>query len=75
MMLPCDFSHLGELLPHLRGVIIGRLECVAGSVQVAARARTGEATCRACGTASSRVHSRYLRRLRRSTGDNPVGSL
>jgi zinc-finger of transposase IS204/IS1001/IS1096/IS1165 len=50
-------------------VVVERVECAAGVVQVAARARTGQAPCRACGTVSSRVHSRYLRRL----ADGPLG--
>lgn len=38
-------------------------------MQVTARARATQATCQVCGTRSSRVHSRYLRRLE----DRPVG--
>jgi len=50
-------------------VAIDRVECASGVVRVAAHARAIEVPCQTCGTVSSRVHSRYLRRL----GDLAVG--
>ena len=54
---------LGILLPHLAGVIVEGIAVAAGLACVWARARAGEAACPGCETASSRVHSRYGRRL------------
>jgi len=61
---------LGVLLPHLAGVIVEEVTVAAGLLLVTARARAGTAACPACGTASSRVHSRYSRRL----ADAAIGS-
>lgn len=58
-----DVVELGVLLPHLAGVIVEEVAVAAGLLLVIARARAGTAACPACGTASSRVHSRYSRRL------------
>jgi transposase len=51
------------LLPHLAEVIVEGIAVAAGLVCVWARARADVAACPKCGTASSRVHSRYGRRL------------
>ena len=49
------------------------MERAAGVVYVAVRARAIEAPCGACGTVSSRVHSRYTRRLEDlAVGGQPV---
>jgi transposase len=51
------------LLPHLAGVRVERAERLAGVVCLLVRARAGEGVCPRCGGVSSRVHSRYERRL------------
>jgi transposase len=57
------------LLPHLAGVIAETAELEDGRLRIWAHSRTGGAACRRCGQFSSRVHSRYRRRL----ADAPVG--
>ncbi|MGW3472871.1 ISL3 family transposase [Saccharopolyspora sp. NPDC000995] len=54
---------LKELLPHLGGLCVERVECGSDSVTICARSRTAEVSCPACGVRSGRVHSRYVRRL------------
>ena len=54
---------LGVLLPHLAGVVVEGVVATARLLLVAARAKGGEGACPGCGTVSSRVHSRYARRL------------
>ena len=52
------------LFPHLAEVHVEGVEAAEdGGVRVRARARAGQAVCPRCGGASSRVHSRYGRRL------------
>jgi zinc-finger of transposase IS204/IS1001/IS1096/IS1165 len=55
-------------LPHLAAVVVERVEQVNGLVRISVSARP-EGKCARCGVASSRVHSRYERRL----DDAPVG--
>ncbi|MER7842004.1 ISL3 family transposase [Streptomyces sp. NPDC096040] len=52
------------LFPHLAGVVVELVERVAaGAVTMHARARSAGADCPHCGSASDRVHGRYMRRL------------
>src|SRR6478752_8949112 len=51
------------LLPHLSPVVLDRIDQVDGTVVVAAHPRGLGAQCRRCGRVSTRVHSRYRRRL------------
>ena len=51
------------LLPHLAGVAVERVDRLPGVVWLSVRACGEEGTCRRCGAGSSRVHSRYTRRL------------
>jgi transposase len=64
-----DAVELGILLPHLAGVIVEEVAVASGVLLVAARAGAAVAACPACGAVSSRVHSRYARRL----ADAPAG--
>jgi transposase len=57
------------LLPHLAGVIAEAAELEDGRLRIWARSGAEGAACRRCGQFSSRVHSRYRRRL----ADAPVG--
>jgi len=64
---------LAVLLPHLRGLHVDQVECGADDVAIDARSRSMEAACRSCGVCSSRVHSRYGRRLQDGAlGGRPV---
>ena len=60
---------LGELVPHLRGLLIDQVSCAAASVELEARSCLAGAACRACGAWPSRVHSGYVRRVQ----DGPLG--
>src|SRR5258708_20604122 len=51
------------VLPHLAAVVIERVEQVNGLVRISVSARGSEGKCSRCGAVSSRVHSRYERRL------------
>lgn len=52
------------LLPHLASVVVELVErAAAGVVTMRARARSADADCPYCGSASGRVHGRYIRRL------------
>jgi transposase len=64
-----DGVELGDLLPHLRGVVVEEIECTAEALEVRARFWPARAPCPACGSWSARVHSGYARRLH----DSPVG--
>ena len=64
----CGIS-LEMLLPHLAGVITETAGLEDGRLRIWAHSGTGGAACRRCGQFSSRVHSRYRRRL----ADAPVG--
>jgi hypothetical protein len=57
------------LLPHLAGAITETAELEDGRLRIWARSGTEGAACRRCGQFSSRMHSRYRRRL----ADAPVG--
>lgn len=59
----CDDHGVGELVPHLAGVVIERVEQDAVGVQVWPRAKASSVACPACGGQSARVHSRYDRRV------------
>jgi transposase len=60
---------ISDLLPHLRGVVVERVECTADGLVIWARWQAVRAACPRCGTWSSRVHSGYVRRLH----DSPAG--
>ena len=62
-------AELGDLLPHLRDVVVEKIGCTPSAVVIAARCWPAGAACPACGTWSSRVHGSYLRRVH----DLPVG--
>ena len=52
------------LFPHLVGVVVELVErAAAGVITMHARARSAGADCPHCGSASGRVHGRYMRRL------------
>ncbi len=57
---PCG---LEALLPHLAGVRVERVDRLPGLVCLSVRARSDAGICPRCGASSSRVHSRYERRL------------
>lgn len=50
-------------MPHLAGVVIERVEQVAGGVLLWVNSKASEVVCHACGQLARRVHSRYDRRL------------
>jgi transposase len=54
---------LGLLLPHLAGVVVEQVDQLPGLVCISVRARSADGTCPRCRMVSSRVHSRYQRRL------------
>jgi transposase len=54
---------LSELVPHLRGLLIGQVRCAAAGVELEARSCLAGAACRTCGVWSSRVHSGYVRQV------------
>ncbi len=56
-------SVCGVLFPHLSGVRVDGVEARGATIWFDARTDTGTATCPRCGTASERVHSRYVRYL------------
>jgi transposase len=60
---------LGDFLPHLRGLVVEKLDCRPSAVVIKARCSPSGAACPDCGTWSSRVHSSYLRQVH----DLPVG--
>jgi transposase len=60
---------LRVLAPQLAGVVVERVERLAGWVRMTAAAAGEQGTCPGCGAASSRVHSRYRRRV----ADAPIG--
>jgi hypothetical protein len=57
----CEIS-IGELLPHLAGVITEAAGLEHGKLRIWAHSGTGGAACRRCGQFSARVHSTYRRR-------------
>jgi transposase len=54
---------LDLLLPHLRALHIDKIEEAGSAVVIMARARAEQSACHRCGVSSSRVNSRYRRRL------------
>jgi transposase len=64
----CGIS-IGELLPHLAGVITEAAGLEDGKLRIWAHSGTDGAACRRCGQFSARVHSTYCRRL----ADAPAG--
>jgi transposase len=60
---------LGDLLPHLRELIVEKIDCTLSAVVIWARFWPSLAACPACGTRSSRVHGSYVRQVR----DLPLG--
>src|SRR6266851_3588232 len=66
----CGGDELCEwLFPHLRGLVVERIEPAGAGVVIGARSRAPGAACPACGTWSSRVHSGYARTVQ----DGPAG--
>jgi zinc-finger of transposase IS204/IS1001/IS1096/IS1165 len=57
------------LLPHLRGLLMERIEPAGAGVMIEARSAAPGAACPACGARSSRVHSGYVR----TVADGPAG--
>jgi transposase len=64
-----DADVLGDLLPHLGGLLVDRVTVAAAGVVIEARCGLAGAACPACGAWSSRVHSGYAR----TVADGPVG--
>jgi transposase len=62
-------SELGDLLPHLRGLGVEKIDCTPSAVVIRARCWPSQAACPASGTRSSRVHGSYVRQVR----DLPLG--
>jgi len=64
---------LGELFPHLRGLRVDAVEGTGQAVMIWACPGSAGAACPRCGTWSSRVHSRYARRVADgAAGGRPV---
>jgi len=64
---------LAEWLPHLRAVLVDRIERTEAGVEVVARPAAPQAACPACGAWSSRVHSGYVRHVQAGpAGGQPV---
>jgi transposase len=59
------------LLPHLRQVVVDRVDRAADCLALVARSAAASAVCPGCGTPSTRVHGRYQRCLR----DTPLGGV
>jgi transposase len=68
-MLGCGDHDLSVLLSHLAEVEVERIEQMGGVVRISARTASSPVACPSCGSVSSRVHSRYGRRL----ADTAVG--
>ena len=62
-------AEFGDLLPHLRDLMVERIECTPSAVVIRACCWPAEAACPGCGTRSSRVHGSYVRQVR----DLPLG--
>jgi transposase len=60
---------LGDLLPHLRGLVVEEIGCTPSAVVIKARCCPATAACPACGAWSARVHGSYVRQVR----DLPLG--
>jgi transposase len=64
---------VGVVFPHLKQVQVERVEDDGGGVWIAVRTYLAEAACHRCGVASTRIHSRYRRRLQDvAAGGRPV---
>ena len=63
-------TELGDLLPHLRGVVVEKIDCTPSVVVIGARCWPAQAQCPGCGTWSSRAHGSYPRQVH----DLPLGS-
>ena len=61
--VPTDCCCCRVLLPQLSPVVVEDVRRVDGAVLIAARPRARGARCGGCGGVSTRVHSRYCRRL------------
>lgn len=69
----CDHGCLGDVLPQLAGVVVERVEPSLARVRIWARARADRVQCPTCGVTTTRVHSRYQRRLTDTAlGGQPV---
>lgn len=64
-----EVAELGDLLPHLRDLMVEKIECRPSAVVIRACYWPAQAACPACGTCSSRVHGNYVRQVR----DLPLG--
>jgi hypothetical protein len=64
-----EAAELGDLLPHLRGLIVEKVDCTLSAVVIKARCCPVTAACPACGACSARVHDSYVRQVR----DLPLG--
>lgn len=62
-------AELGDLLPHLRALVVEKIECTPSAVVIRACCWPAGAACPACGTWSSRVHGSYVWQVR----DLPLG--
>jgi len=62
-------AELSDLLPHLRDLIVEKIDCARLAVVIWARCWPAQAACPACGAWSSRVHGSYGRQVR----DLPIG--
>ena len=65
----CRGVELGDLLPHLRDLMVEKIECTPSAVVIRACCWPSGAACPACSTWSSRVHGSYVRQVR----DLPLG--
>lgn len=65
-----DFPGIELLFPHFDGVIVERIEEIAGAILFATRAKAAGAACPTCAVTSNRVHGRYTRMLM----DTPIGA-
>ena len=62
-------TEVGDLLPHLRDLVVEKIDATPSAVVITARWRPPKAACPACGTWSARIHSSYVRLVR----DLPLG--
>ncbi|WP_078898002.1 transposase family protein [Streptomyces rimosus] len=67
----CSSEGVGQLFPHLSGVVVESIGVSTNVVTLRTRCRTPRARCARCGMPSRRVHGRYVRRL----ADAPAGGV
>ncbi|MFI6645912.1 ISL3 family transposase [Streptomyces sp. NPDC050504] len=67
----CSSEALGQVLPHLSGVVVESVRVSTKVVTLRTRCRTPRVRCPHCGMPSRWVHGRYLRRL----ADAPAGGV